>query len=71
MNTLEEFTLPQAALYLNVIEETFRRNIRSKCLSALRRGTQRFIPHDALVIFANICDPMTGKIGKMLQMPGG
>ena len=71
MNTPEEFTVPQVALYLNVNEETIRRNIKSKCLSALRRGTQSFIPHDVLVIFANSCDPKTGKIGKMLQMLGG
>ena len=30
MNMPEEFTVPQAASYLNVSEETVRRNIRSK-----------------------------------------
>ena len=62
MNTPEEFTVPQAASYLSVSEETVRRNIRSKRLKALRRGTQWFIPHDVLVIFANNYDPKTGQI---------
>ena len=51
---------------LNVSEETVRRNIRSKRLRALRRGTQWFIPHDVLVIFANGYDPKTGQIRQML-----
>ena len=38
MNLLEEFTVTQAAHYLNVSEETVRRNIRSKRLNALRWG---------------------------------
>ena len=58
----EELTVPQAASYLNVSEETVRRNIRSKRLKALRRGTQWFILHDVLVVFANSYDPKTGKI---------
>ena len=58
----EEFTVPQAASFLSVSEETVRRNIRSKRLKALRRGTQWFIPHDVLVIFANNYDPKTGQI---------
>ena len=62
MNMPEEFTVPQAASYLNVSEETVRRNIRSKRLSALRRGTQWFIPHDVLLVFANSYDPKTGQI---------
>ena len=62
MNMSEEFTVPQAASYLNVSEETVRRNIRSKRLRALRRGTQWFIPRDVLVIFANNYDPKTGQI---------
>ena len=66
MNMPEEFTVPQAASYLNVIEETVRRNIRSKCLTALRRGTQWFIPRDVLMVFANSYDPKTGKIKQML-----
>ena len=44
MNMREEYTVPQAASYLNVSEETGRRNIRSKRLKPLRRGTQRIIP---------------------------
>ncbi len=66
MTMPEEFTVPQAAAYLSVSEETVRRNIRSKRLGALRRGTQWFIPRDVLVIFANSYDPKTGQIGEML-----
>ena len=66
MNVPEEYTVPQAASYLNVSEETVRRNIRSKRLKALRRGTQWFVPHDVLVIFANSYDPKTGQIRQLL-----
>ena len=66
MNTPEEFTVPQAASFLNVSEETVRRNIRSKRLNALRRGTQWFIPRDVLAIFSNSYDPKTGKIRQVL-----
>ena len=62
MNMPEELTVPQVASYLNVSEETVRRNIRSKRLKALRRGTQWFIPRDVLVVFANCYDPKTGQI---------
>ena len=62
----EEFTVPQAAAYLGVSEETVRRNIRSKRLKALRRGTQWFIPRDVLVVFANSYDPKTGQVRRML-----
>ena len=66
MNMPEELTVPQAASYLNVSEETVRRNIRSRRLKALRKGTQWFIPRDILVVFANSYDPKTGKIRLML-----
>ena len=66
MNTPDELTVPQAASYLDVSEETVRRNIRSKRLSALRRGTQWFIPRDVLVVFASSYDPKTGQIGQLL-----
>ena len=66
MTMPEEFTVPQAAAYLNVSEETVRRNIRSKRLKALRRGTQWFIEYEVLVIFANAYDPKTGKIQHLL-----
>ena len=66
MSIQEEFTVPQAASYLNVSEETVRRNIRSQRLIALRRGTQWFIPHEVLVLFANCYDPKTGKIKRIL-----
>jgi excisionase family DNA binding protein len=66
MNAPDELTVPQAATYLKVSEETVRRNIRSKRLKALRRGTQWFIPHDVLVVFANSYDPKTGQIRQLL-----
>ena len=66
MTMPEEFTVPQAAAYLKVSEETVRRNIRAKRLSALRRGTQWFIPYDVLVLFANAYDRKTGRIRQMI-----
>ena len=66
MKMPEELTVPQAATYLNVSEETVRRNIRSKRLNALRRGTQWFIPRDVLVVFANSYDRKTGQIRQLL-----
>ena len=66
MNVPDEYTVPQAATYLNVSEETVRRNIRSKRLKALRRGTQWFIPRDVLVVFGNSYDPKTGQIRQLL-----
>ena len=62
MNTHDEFTVPQAASYLDVSEETVRRNIRSKRLKALRRGTQWFIPREVLLLFAGKYDPRTGQL---------
>ena len=62
----DEFTVPQAASYLSVSEETVRRKIRSKRLGALRRGTQWFIPRDVLVVFANSYDPKTWQIRQLL-----
>ena len=62
----EELTVPQAAAFLKVSEETVRRNIRARRLNALRRGTQWFIPRENLVIFANAYDPKTGKIRRLL-----
>ena len=61
----EEFTVPQAASYLNVSEETVRRNIRSKRLRAMRKGTQWFIEHEVLALFANSYDSKTGKIRQL------
>ena len=66
MTMQEELTVPQAAAFLKVSEETVRRNIRAKRLIALRRGTQWFIPREDLVIFANVYDPRTGKIRQLL-----
>ena len=62
MTIPEEFTVPQAASYLTVSEETVRRNIRSKRLKALRRGTQWFIPREVLLLFAGQYDPRTGQL---------
>ena len=61
----DEYTVPQAATYLNVSEETVRRNIRSKRLKALRRGTQWFVPRDVLAMFASNYDPKTGQIRQL------
>ena len=66
MNLPEELTVPQAASYLRVSEETVRRNIRAKRLQALRRGTQWFIQRDVLVIFADSYNPKTGQIQRVL-----
>lgn len=57
----EEVTVPQAASYLHVNEETVRRSIRAKRLKAIRRGTQWFIERDILLAFASSYDPKTGK----------
>lgn len=57
----EEVTVPEAASYLKVNEETVRRNIRAKRLRALRRGTQWFIQRDDLLLFAGTYDTRTGK----------
>ena len=65
MNMPEEYTVPQAATFLNVSEETVRRNIRSKRLKALRRGTQWFIPREVLGAFASSYDPKTGQIQQL------
>ena len=67
MTIPEELTVPQAASYLNVSEETVRRNIRSKRLKALRRGTQWFIQSEILATFATRYDPKTGRIQPALS----
>ena len=61
MTIPDEFTVARAASCHDVSQETVRRNIKSKRLGALRRGTQWFIPHDVLVAFANSVDPKTGQ----------
>ena len=65
MSMPEEFSARQAAAYLAISEETVRRNIRSKHLKTLRRGTQWFILSDVVLVFANTYDPKTGKIRQM------
>ena len=58
----EELSVPQAASYLGVSEETVRRNIRSKRLKAIRRGTQWFVTRRDILVFANSYDPRTGRV---------
>ena len=62
----EELSVPQVAAYLKVNEETVRRNIRSKRLSAIRRGTQWFVSRDDLLVFASSYDPKSGQIRQMI-----
>ena len=57
----EEFTVPQAAAYIKVTEETVRRHIRARRLHAEKKGTQWFINGDELRAFASTYDPRTGK----------
>ncbi len=52
--------MPQAASYLNVSEETVRRNIGSRRLKAIRKGTQWLIEYEVLALFANSYDSKTG-----------
>ncbi len=66
MTLPDEFTVPEAAQYLGVSEETVRRNIRSRRLKAIRRGTQWFITSDVLLVFASSYDPKTGRIRRMI-----
>ena len=58
----EELSVPQTASYLGVSEETVRRNIRSKRLKAIRRGTQWFVTRQELLAFADSYDPKTGRV---------
>ena len=58
----EELSVPQAASYLGVSEETVRRNIRSKRLQAVRRGTQWFVTRRDILVFAKSYDPRTGRV---------
>ena len=62
-----EFTTPEAARYLGVSEETVRRNIRSRRLRAIRRGTQWFIDRQDLAVFASKYDAKTGKIRSLFD----
>ena len=62
MLTLDEFTVPQAAKFLNVAEETVRRHIRAGRLFAEKKGTQWFIGGDILLKFRDSYDPRTGKL---------
>ena len=61
VNLPEEATVPEAAKYLSVTQETVRRNIREKRLRAIKHGTQWFVPRDDLIQFANTYDNKTGK----------
>lgn len=57
----DEFTVPEAAVFLKVAEETVRRRVRSGDLPASKKGTQWFIRKEELQAFANSYDPLTGK----------
>lgn len=61
MDLPEEATVPEAATFLRVKQETVRRNIRERRLPAIKRGIQWFIRREELVKFANSYDPKTGK----------
>ena len=61
MNLSEEVTVPEAAAFLNVKQETVRRNIRECRLPAIKRGIQWFIRREELMNFASSYDPKTGK----------
>ena len=61
MDFSDEATVPEAAAFLRVKQETVRRNIRERRLPAIKRGIQWFIPRDELLNFASSYDPKTGK----------
>lgn len=58
---MTEYTVPEAAVYLGVAEETVRRHLRAKRLPGFKRGTQWFILLTSLQAFAGSYDPKTGK----------
>jgi len=62
MDFINELTVPEAALFLKINEETVRRNIRSKRLRAFKRGTQWFINREDIQNFASHYNIKTGKI---------
>ena len=66
MQLKEELSVPEVAVYLKVNEETVRRNIRSKRLSAIRHGTQWFVTRDDLLVFASSYDSKSGQIKQMI-----
>ena len=66
MQLAEEISVPQAAAYLKVNEETVRRNIRSKRLPAIRHGTQWFVSRDDLLVFASTYDRKSGQVKEMI-----
>ena len=62
MQPLDDFTVPQAAKFLNVADETVRRHIRAGRLFAEKKGTQWFVAGDNLLKFRDSYDPKTGKL---------
>ena len=58
---MTEYTVPRAAIYLGVSDETVRRHIRAKNLPALKRGTQWFVLLSDLKTFSSSYDPKTGQ----------
>ena len=67
MKLPEEATVPEAAAFLKVRQETVRRNIRERRLPAIKRGTQWFIRRERLIAFASGYDPRTGKQSELIQ----
>ena len=60
-DNMTEYTVPEAAAYLGVAEETVRRHLRAKRLPAIKRGTQWFILLSSLQAFASSYDRRTGR----------
>ncbi len=67
MQPAEGLSVPRGAVYLEVNEETVRRNIRSKRLPAVRHGTQWLISRDDLLVFATSDDRKSGHVRQMIQ----
>lgn len=67
MDSLAEMTVPEAAIFLKVNEETVRRNIRTKRLYAFKRGTQWFINREDIQSFASYYNKRTGKILSLFE----
>jgi excisionase family DNA binding protein len=58
-NREEYLTVPEAARYLQVNEETIRRNVRSGRLKAEKIGNQWFIRKGDLSLFENVQNSRT------------
>jgi len=67
MDSPVEMTVPEAATFLKVNQETVRRNIRTKRLQAFKRGTQWFISREDIQSFASHYNAKTGRIHDLFQ----